>query len=304
MPSETRVSWSQLHTFVALAETGSIRAAASRLSVTESAASASLAAMQKSLGTPLVARSGRGLQLTAAGVAYAEYAMRILGLLDEARVTAASVNSPSCAPLRIGAVATAGEYVVPALLASFIERYPEIGISLEIAVRARLHELFANHGLDIMIGGRPPQGSGAVSRARRYNSLVVVAAPGRQLDLASTTWLLREPGSGTREAALALLATLGISPPTLTVGTPGAVVAACAHGLGVGLISRDAVRRELADRTLVVIPVHGTPLNRPWHVITPRRRTPTAELFLRHVCDPAEVGDLAFRTGARAERTE
>jgi DNA-binding transcriptional LysR family regulator len=302
VPSATPVSWSQLHTFVALAETGSVRAAAGRLSVTESAASASLSAMQRSLGMSLVTRAGRGLQLTAAGVAYAEYARRILGLLDEARVAAASVDSPTCAPLRIGAVATAGEYVVPALLASFRERYPDIGISVEIGVRARLRELFADHGFDIMIGGRPPPGSGAVSRARRDNSLVVVAAPER-LDAASVPWLLREPGSGTREAALALLATLDISPATLTLGTPGAVVAACVHGLGVGLVSCDAVRRELADRSLAVVAVRGTPLTRPWHVITPRRRTPTAELFLRHVCDPAEVGELAFRSGARVDRT-
>ena len=74
----------QLRTFLAVAETGSGRAAADRLVVTQPAVSAALAALQKEVGVALVAREGRGLRLTPAGTVFAGYARRILGLADKA----------------------------------------------------------------------------------------------------------------------------------------------------------------------------------------------------------------------------
>ncbi|MGH8976241.1 MAG: LysR family transcriptional regulator, partial [Acidimicrobiia bacterium] len=74
----------QLRTFLAVAETGSGRAASHRLVVTQPAVSAALAALQKEVGVALVAREGRGLRLTLAGTIFAGYARRILGLADEA----------------------------------------------------------------------------------------------------------------------------------------------------------------------------------------------------------------------------
>ncbi|HZS22857.1 MAG TPA: LysR family transcriptional regulator, partial [Pseudonocardiaceae bacterium] len=72
---------SRLRTLVALAATGSVRGAASRLTVTESPVSASIGALGRELGVPLVEPVGRGLRLTASGTVYARYARRVLGLL-------------------------------------------------------------------------------------------------------------------------------------------------------------------------------------------------------------------------------
>ncbi len=88
------MTFNQLRTFVAIAETGAVRAAASLLVVTPSAVSSALAALQEEVGTPLVVREGRGLRLTEAGLVYADYARRILGLLDEARGAAAGELDP------------------------------------------------------------------------------------------------------------------------------------------------------------------------------------------------------------------
>src|SRR5437763_12778170 len=106
----------QLRTFLTIAETGSIRAAAERLVVTQSAVSASLTALQKSLGVRLIRREGRGLRLTEAGETYAEYVRGLLGLLDEARNAAAAVADPERGELRIAALTTAGEQILPGLL--------------------------------------------------------------------------------------------------------------------------------------------------------------------------------------------
>src|SRR5271169_5727289 len=129
----------QLRSFLAVAETGSVRAAAEELVVTQAAVSASLAALQKSLAVALVTPDGRGLKLTPAGVAYAGYARRILGLLDEARIAAATAADPERGELRIAAVTTAAEQLAPAILGGFRRRYPHAGMRLEVGNRERVH---------------------------------------------------------------------------------------------------------------------------------------------------------------------
>lgn len=292
------MTWARLRAFVAVADTGSVRAAAARLSVTESAVSASVAALAGELSVQLVERRGRGLVLSEAGLVYAEYARRVLGLLEEGAQAAASGRGAEHGRLRLGAVTTAGEYLLPGLLASFRVRYPGVEVTLEVGVRDLVHELISTYQLDLVIGGRPPAGRGLVTAASRRNALVVVSAPDRPADPRSGPWLLREAGSGTRESTLALLESLDLRPPMLALGSHGAVVASAVLGLGLALVSADAVARQLASGELVAVAVKGTPLSRPWHAVTGPAPTATTRLFIEHLVDPAAAGDLAFRPGS------
>lgn len=284
----------RLENFLAVVDGGSARAAAQQLSVTESAVSASLAALHREVGVVLLERHGRGLRLTEAGRVFADYARRILGLIDEGVAAARQGVSAERGLVRLGTVATAGEYLVPSLLASFRNRFPQAEVTLNVTVRDRVFALLADHQLDVVIAGRPLAGRGLVTRATRPNKLIVVAAPGPVSDLATTTWLLREPGSGTRDTTLALLDSLQIEPPTLALGSHGAVVASVALGLGVTVVSADAVAQHLERGEVQQISVPGTPLDRPWHAVTGSAPTATARLFLHHLLDAAHVGRLAF----------
>jgi len=301
------VTLNQLRTFLAVAETGSVRAAAQDLVVTQAAVSASLTALQKSLGVVLLEPDGRGLRLTAAGQAYSGYVRRILGLLDEAGRAAAAAADPERGELRIAAVTTAAEQILPGLLSGFRTRYPRLGVRLEAGNRDRVRGLLDRHQVDLVLGGRPEPGWDVEVLAERPHELVVVAAPslaagareaapgtgprpgetgpdgtgedGTGLDgtggdgsrllpwLARQAWLLREPGSGTRAATDALLTELDIAPLTLMVGSNGAIRESASVGLGVTLISRDAVAAELADGRLVPLPVPGTPMHRDWYLV-------------------------------------
>ena len=78
---------------------------------------------------------------------------------------------------------------------------------------------------------------------------------------------MREAGSGTRDAADHLLSDLGIDPPTMLLGSNGAVEQAVAAGLGIALISLDAVADRIATGAVAVWPCPGTPLDRPWHLV-------------------------------------
>ena len=266
----------QLRTFLAVADSGSVRAAAQQLVVTQAAVSASLATLQRSLGVQLLCPDGRGVRLTAAGAAYAGYVRRAIGLLDEAPRAAAAAADPEHGELRIAAVTTAAEQIMPELLRAFRQLHPHVGVLLEAGNRDRVTALFERHQVDLVLGGRPVPGRDAAVQAVRPHQLVVVAAPGLAASsagadllawLAGQTWLLREPGSGTRATTQALLAELDIPPLTLTLGSNGAIRESAGVGLGITLVSRDAVAPELSSGRLTELPVPGTPLHRDWYLV-------------------------------------
>ncbi|GGT85646.1 LysR substrate-binding domain-containing protein [Actinomadura livida] len=282
-----RVTEARLRTFVALADTGSVRAAARRLYVTESAVSAAVAALTRDLGVPLVRKEGRGLRLTAAGAAYAGYARQVLGLLEEGRAAARGAADPGRGTLRLAAVTTAADQLLPELLASFRERWPDVELTLEVGPRRQVWSSLAAHEADLVLAGRPPAGLAATVLARRPNELVVVGAPhlADGFTPAGTPWVMREPGSGTRASADAYLAEREASPPRLVLGSNGAVIAGAAAGLGVALVSRDAVGSELDAGRLVVVDAPGMPLDRPWHAVGGAAPSATTLLFVRHLLD-------------------
>jgi LysR family transcriptional regulator, low CO2-responsive transcriptional regulator len=276
----------RLRALVTVADAGSVREAARRLTVTESAVSAALAALAREVRAPLVERDGRGLRLTAPGQAYATYARQILGLHEEALAAARSGQDPERGRVRVAAVTTAGEHLLPAQLASFLGAHPGVDLRLEVGSSERMWAMFAAHEADLMIGGRPPAYiEDAVFRATRPNLLVVVASPATaaSFDLAATRWLQREAGSATRAHGEALLSGLEAAPPRLTLGSNGAVIACAVAGLGATLAPREAVKRHLDEGGLVEIPVPGTPLRRPWRAVTHQQPPAAAALLVRHL---------------------
>ena len=146
----------RLRTLVAVADCGSVREAARRLTVTESAVSAALAALAREVRVPLVERHGRGLRLTGPGQAYAGYARQILGLHEEALAAARSGPDAERGRVRVAAVTTAGEHLLPSSLASFLGAHPGVDLRLEVGSSERIWAMFTAHEADLVIGGRPP----------------------------------------------------------------------------------------------------------------------------------------------------
>lgn len=269
----------QLETFLAVARTGSVHAAATSRVVSDASVSAAVGALERELGTPLVERLGRGIRLTPAGEALAQYATQALGLLEQGRSAVRAASQPGHGRLRLIAVTSAGEYLIPPILQAFRARHPGIEVLLEVGNRGTVLSRLRSREADLGVGGRPPLGADLVGEAVLPNDLVLVAAAGHPLTrkrrvypaaLANEVWLLREEGSGTRATALELMATLGIQPPQiLTLGSNGSVRQGAIVGLGITLLSEQAVARELAGGLVARIAVPGLPLERPWYVLYP-----------------------------------
>lgn len=287
-----------------MADTGSVRAAAAQLVLTESAVSAAVTALGREVGVPLVERQGRGVRLTAGGQAYAGYARRLLGLLDEATAVARSAGDPARGRLRLAAVTSAGDQLLPGLLAALRARWPELELGVSVGPSRLVWAQLAEHRADVVLAGRPPEPAAVTVLATRANELVGVAAPALAGagSLASTPWLLREAGSGTRAAVESYLAERGLDPPRLTLGSNGAVLNGALAGLGVALVAREAVRFELAAGRLAVLDLPGTPMRRPWHAAAGRPPNAPALLFrdcLLELADqPRWVAPSRRRTGS------
>ncbi|MDQ3053082.1 MAG: LysR substrate-binding domain-containing protein [Actinomycetota bacterium] len=279
------VTLSRLTTLVTFAEEGSVVGASQRLVVSESAVSMAISALSRDLGLPLVERVGRGVELTPAGSTYVGYARRILGLLEQGWAAARGVAVPGRGRLRLAAVTTAADELIAPLLASFSSGYPDVELRLDVGSSSEVWDLLAHHEVDLVLAGRPPESASGRIAAQRDNLLVVVARPDAVAAFAEgqTTWLLRERGSGTRAALEALLSSRDLDPPRMVLGSNGAVVAAAVAGLGAALVSADAVAAELAADKLAVVPLEGTPLVRPWHLVTGMTPTAATRLFVEHV---------------------
>ena len=291
-----QVTWSRITTFREVAERGSVRAAARALHVTEPAVSAAVSAVERQLGTALLRREGRHVVLTEAGETFAGYCRTLVALAEEA---AAAVRESEQPRLRIGAVSAAAEYILPTALVAYRGHRPATQLAVTVLPRDDLFAALSHHEVDVVIAGRPPRGSGLVARASRRNRLVVVGGPGEEAAAGERTWLLRSPGSGMRTVTLDLLRSLELAPETLEMGSHGAVVAAARAGLGVTLAHEDAVAPDVAGGRLVVHPVAGTPIVRPWIASTTRRPVPAALDLVRLLADAEAMGEAAFELSAR-----
>jgi DNA-binding transcriptional LysR family regulator len=221
----------------------------------------------------------------------------VLGLIDQGRQAAREAADVSMRSLRIVAVATAAEFVVPSLLRSFTRLHPEINLTLEVANRASLFDRVLEHEVDVAIGGRPPDDARIAGHAFLDNTIALIAAPDDTLagvrpvrpeELSRRVWLMREPGSGTRQLVTEFLSDHDLRPQTLTLGSNGAIKEAVRLGLGVSLQSRVAVEHELNDGTLAEIRVRGGLPRREWfalHSATVPPR-PAVEQFLSFAYGP------------------
>lgn len=285
-----RLTLRQLEVFVATCSGGSTRAAAERVARSQSAASNALAGIEATLGVELFDRAGRKLALNENGRALLP---RAVALLEQAAEAEGLFASAHAAPLRLAASFTVGEYLLPALIAEWKATRPRSQVRLDIANTREVLDSVSAFAADIGFIEGSQSHPDLVVRRWLADDLVVVAGPGHALarrtasarQLAQADWVVREQGSGTREAADRWLTTqLPSATIELELGSNEAVKRAVACGLGLGLLSRLAVTEALQAGWLVQVRTAVALPRRVLGIVTHRAKSlgSVTEDFLRH----------------------
>ena len=292
-----RLTFHQLRLLLAVSREGSVSRAAQRLHLTQPTLSAQLRQLAEQVGLPLFERVGRRLHLTAAGRVVLDTANRVEQELERLDETLAELRGDVVGRLRLAVVSTA-ETFIPRLLGDFRRERPAVEVSLVVLNRDAVIRRLADNLDDLYIMSRPPQAPPVVATPFLSNPLVVVASAEHPLAgretlqieaLAAEEFVLREPGSGTRQAAEHFFAAHGLAlRPRLELGSNEAVKQAVAGGLGLSLLSAHALAHAV-DEGIAVLRVEGTPLPTQWQVVYPagKRLSPLASAFLEFLRERA-----------------
>ena len=270
----------QLEVFLAVARTGSVSRAGHELAMSQSAVSGSLADLERQFDVRLFDRLGKRLQLSDVGRALRS---RAEAIFDQAReLESALAKQTDDARLRVGATLTIGNYVVVPLMARYMREGHGALIRLDIANTETITRRVANFELDVgLIEGELAHPE-LVITPFRDDELVVFAAPTHPLakkrrvsdaDLRSADWIVREHGSGTRQAFDRAMT--GILPElhlALELPHTEVIKRAVEAGLGVGCVSRLALADAFHARTLKPCPVPHRDFHRRFYTVLHRQK--------------------------------
>lgn len=279
-----RLTLRQLQIFRAIAEHGSTLAAAASLPLSQSATSAALGELEALLGARLFDRIGKRLLLNETGRALLDPARAALeAAQDIERRFGMDAHALGDLParIRLGASTTVGNYLLPPRIAALMREQPRAGVELRIGNTQEIVGAVLRLEVDAGVIEGPSHADELEVRRWREDVLVIVAAPDHPLakrrrrcgveDLRRQRWLLREGGSGTREAVdSALLPHLGGYATATRLGSTEAIKQAAAAGLGIACLSLCAVRDLLQLGRLALLRTELPALSRPLYRIRHR----------------------------------
>ena len=275
-----RVTLRQLQIFQAVALRGTTTAAARSVALSQSATSAALNELELALGSLLFDRVGKRLIVNDRGRALLPAALAVLDGAAGIEAAFAASGGRGGADLKLFASTTIGNYVLPTVLARYRDAHSPTRLQLRIGNTLDVVTAVQEFATDLGFIEGPCHASDVAVIPWLPDELVIVAAPTSALavqakraalsaaQLMRAPWLLREPGSGTREAVeLAFLPHLPHVESTLTLGSSEAIKNAVAEGLGLSCLSLAVVRDLVNAGRLVILATRLPPLTRRFSII-------------------------------------
>jgi DNA-binding transcriptional LysR family regulator len=258
----------QLRIFVEVAERGHVRRAAEALGMSQSAASAAIAVLESDYQIKLFDRIGRGIQITEAGRIFLREARAVLDRAAMARSALQDLAGFPAGPVAIAASQTIATYWLPRRLASFHAALPRVRLNVVIRNTHEVESAVVEGEVNVGLVEGPTEHPALIRQQIDHDQFVLVVASDHpplpvdgsgRIDLRAITWVIREPGSGTRRGLEDLVARDGLSLDDLTIFLvlPGneAVREAVEAGAGATIISRHVVASAISAGRLVEIPI-------------------------------------------------
>ncbi|WCK54917.1 LysR family transcriptional regulator [Aneurinibacillus sp. Ricciae_BoGa-3] len=282
----------QLLVYITVVEKGNFTRAAEELHMTQPAVSQYIQALERMIGTKLLDRSNKYVGVNKAGEIVYHHAKQILGLYTRMHFLVDDMLQTAGGPLSIGASYTYGEYILPYIIANMRGEYPLIKPTVKIGNTKEIAELVLNHHLDVGIVEAELQHDRLHIEPFADDQMFVLASANHPLlnehqievtDLTNETWIVREEGSGTREATDKMFRTFHIQPDSLMeLGSTQIIKESVEAGIGITLLSYWTVRKEIAMGVLKMLNVSGLPVSRKFSLVTLATpfHTKASEVFL------------------------
>ncbi len=289
----------KLEVFYWVAELGSFSLAAAHLSLRQPTVSAHIHELEEKLGSKLLNRVGGEITPTALGQILFERAKAVLALKRDTLAALDHFQGKVKGELLVGGSNIPGEYILPRKLGAFIQKYPEVKPVLRIGDSAGIIQAVLGGEVELGFVGFKGE-DGRLSFQRIWKDEMVLAVskdhPWSRLkaidleDLRKEGFISREGGSGTLRSFRRLLTRKGREPEKLLnvimeLGSTEAVKEALIAGLGVSILSRTSIQREIQAGLLREIPIRGLKLERDFYQIFHRQRTlsPVSQAFTHFI---------------------
>ena len=287
----------QLQIFDASVRLGSFSKAAEELFVTQPTVSMQIKKLSDALGIPLFEQVGRNVRPTEVGHELYEACRKIFESLANLEMKVSDHKGMKRGRLRLGVVTTA-KYFVPEVLGEFCRKYPGIDVALKVSNRDRITERLNNYEDDLYIVGQAPTDAMEIeSFPFAPNPLVVLASGDHPLvgqkniplaRIAEEPLILREPGSGIRDATLRRFQENNLQPNVkMELGSNEAIKHAVVGGLGISILSLHTMSLEGPAGPVKILDVEGFPIMRQWHLVYPKGKelSLVADAFLQFSLD-------------------
>ena len=303
----------QLHVFASVVKHMSVSLAAEELFITQPAVSQQIRGLEQQLGLKLFERTPNGLLLTEGGEAIHPHVQAILA--SQARIdhVVAEQRGATRGHLAVAANTTGGMYVVPAMLRAFREAHPEAEIVLQVHSTDRICERLLQNLLDVAVVTGPVEVGSVVVADLCEDELYLIVSPSHPFaaratvsrqEVAAEPFVVPEPGSRTRRLIQRAIESHGLK-LQIAMQLPGTeeVKKAVESNLGVAMVSKHAVTRELELGALHRVTVHDLEIHRPIQSLhrRGRRLSPIARHFLAFAAEYAREDPVLGAPAGRAE---
>jgi len=273
----------QLIIFHTVAEQLSFTRAAQELHLTQPGISKHIAALEEYYGARLFDRLGKKVALTQAGEILHAATATITTLLEETKSRVDDLKGLAGGKLQVGAGVTIAAYLLPRMLTAFKKKAPGVELTVETGFSGEIVERVLAAGIELGLVGQLYADPRLVVRSFHKDPLVLIAPPGHRWvkrkrpvslgELAGETFLLSKRGSGTWRMVCDLLEKSGTQlGTTMELGTTEGVKQAVGAGLGVSILSRHVLEREMSSGAVHAVPLAGERQQRELYVVYRRDR--------------------------------
>ena len=274
----------RLQVFYTVAKQLSFTKAAEQLFMTQPAVTFQVKQLEEHFDARLFDRSHGKIMLTPTGHMVLDYAERILSLSEELDKRVSEMTGAISGPLLLGASTTIAEFILPRVLGEFKARHPQVQTHMTVANSETIENHIADHTIDLGLIESPSRLPSLHTEVCCDDELVMICAPDHKRaglaavtpqQLAGEPYISRESGSGTRQFADNYFRQSGMAPEDLNIvmelGSPEAIKGVVETGIGVAIMSRVTVAKELKLGSLAAIPL-APRLIRTLSLVYPREK--------------------------------